>query len=117
MLLKTPPIVIVSVLLASLFGAVGQFLFQYGAQKGKSGVLGFVTNPYILLGMVSYLAVMGLFTYAFKLGGTVRVLYPIYASTFIWAALIASFRYHQAIDPIHTAGMVLLMVGIICMSW
>ena len=117
MLLKTPPIAIVSVLVASVLGAVGQFLFQYGAQKGKGGIIGFVTNPYILLGMAGYVAVMGLFTYAFRAGGTVRVLYPIYASTFIWAAIIAWLRYDQGISPIHMAGMVLLMVGIICMSW
>lgn len=117
MLIKTPVIAIISVLIASVLGAVGQFLFQYGANKGKSGVIGFITNPYILLGMAGYITVMILFTYAFKQGSTVRVLYPIYASTFIWAALIAWLRYNQNIYPIHIIGMALLIVGIICMSW
>ena len=117
MLTKTPFISIVCVLMASILGAVGQFLFQYGANKGKSGIGGFLTNPYILIGMAGYIAVMVLFTYAFRLGGTVKVLYPIYASTFIWAAIIAWLRYNQGIYPIHIAGMVLLIAGIICMSW
>jgi len=117
MLTKTPLISIICVLVASILGAVGQFLFQYGANKGKSGIMGFVTNPYILIGMSGYIAVMVLFTYAFKIGGTVRMLYPIYASTFIWAAIIAWLRYNQTIEPIHIGGMVLLIAGIICMSW
>ena len=117
MLTRTPILSISSVLGAAILGAVGQFLFQHGARHGKAGILGFVTNPFILTGMAGYIAVMALFAYAFKIGGTVRVLYPLYASTFIWAALIAWLRYNQAIQPIHAVGMVLLMVGMICMSW
>lgn len=117
MLTKTPFISIICVLVASILGAVGQFLFQYGANKGKGGIIGFLTNPYILIGMAGYIAVMILFSYAFRLGGTVKVLYPVYASTFIWAAIIALLRYNQSIEPIHMIGMILLIAGIICMSW
>jgi len=117
MLAKTPVLSLVCVLSASVLGAVGQFLFQHGAKHSRPGVLGFVSSPFILAGMCGYVAVMVLFTHAFKLGGTVRVLYPLYASTFLWAALIAWWRYDQAILPIHVAGMVLLAVGMVCMSW
>lgn len=117
-MLKTTPIIsLVSVLAASVLGALGQFLFQHGAKHGRPGVVGFLLNPFILTGMVVYVSVMVLFTYAFKTGGTVRVLYPFYASTFIWAALIALFRYGQPIEPIHIGGMVLLISGMVCMSW
>ncbi len=117
MLTKTPILSILCILVASMLGAVGQFLFQHGAKHGKAGIVGFVTNPYILVGMVGYVTVMVLFTYAFKIGGTVRVLYPLYASTFVWAAVIALFRYGQPIQPIHIGGMVLLICGMVCMSW
>lgn len=117
MLTKTPILSIVSVLAASILGAVGQFLFQHGAKHGKAGIVGFLTNPFILVGMVSYITVMVLFTYAFKIGGTVRVLYPLYASTFIWTAVIALFQYGQPIHPIHIGGMMLLIIGVVCMSW
>ena len=117
MLSSTPILSIISVLTASILGALGQFLFQYGATHGKGGIVGFLTNPFILLGMTSYITVMVLFTYAFKLGGIVRVLYPFYATTFIWAAMIACLQYNQTIQPLHVFGMVLLMSGVICMSW
>jgi hypothetical protein len=117
MLMNTPLLAIISVLAASMLGAVGQFLFEYGAQHGKGGITGFLMNPCIHAGMASYLLVMVLFSYAFSIGGTVRVLYPLYASTFIWAALIAWIAYYQVIQPIHIAGMISLIIGMICMSW
>ncbi len=60
---------------------------------------------------------MVMFTSAFRLGGTVRVLYPIYASTFIWAAVMSLAFYGQPIRLTHGIGMLLLIVGILCMSW
>jgi drug/metabolite transporter (DMT)-like permease len=112
----TPLISTVSITAAALLGAVGQFLFQRGSSQVR-GVLGFFTNPYILVGMAGYIAVMGLFTYAFKAGGSVRVLYPIYSTTFIWAAVIACVWLGQPIRPVHVLGMILLVGGITCMSW
>jgi drug/metabolite transporter (DMT)-like permease len=117
MLIKTPFLAIASILAAAVLGAIGQFLIEYGARHGKGGVLGFLTNPSILAGISGYLLVMVLFTYAFRTGGTVRVLYPLYASTFIWAALIAWIAYHQPVQPVHAIGMTLLISGMICMSW
>jgi uncharacterized membrane protein len=117
MLMKTPLLAIVSVLAASILGAVGQFLFEYGARHGKGGITGFLMNPFIQTGIAGYLLVMVLFTYAFSTGGTVRVLYPLYASTFIWAALIAWIACNQVIQPIHITGMIFLIIGMICMSW
>ncbi len=117
MLIKTPLLAIASVLAAAILGAVGQFLIECGARHGRSGLLGFLTNPYIIAGMSGYLLVMVLFTYAFRAGGTVRVLYPLYASTFIWAALIAWFAYNQPVQPVHAIGMILLITGMTCMSW
>lgn len=117
MLTRTPLPAILYILGAALLAAIGPFLFHLGSKSGKDGAVGFLTNPYILAGMVVYLIVMGLFTHAFRLGGTVRVLYPLYATTFIWAALMAWAFHGQPIQPVHILGMLLLILGIACMSW
>lgn len=117
MLIKTPLLAIGSVLIASILAGVAPFFIEHGAKQWQGRVIDFVLNPYILAGMATYLTVMVFFTYAFKLGGTVRVLYPIYASMFIWAAVIAWLLHGDPIQPIHMGGMALLMAGIICMSW
>ena len=117
MLLKTPLLAIGSVLIASVLGAIAPFMFEHGSKQLQGRIVDFVLNPWIIGGMATYLTVMVFFTYAFRLGGTVRVLYPIYASTFIWAALIAWLRHGTPVEPIHAGGMVLLMAGIVLMSW
>ena len=116
-MLNTSWLSIVLVLGAAILGAVGQFIFQHAARVSKGGVLAVLVNPWAMGGMLCYVSVMVLFTNAFRLGGTVKVLYPIYASTFIWAAIMAAVFQHQPIHGVHGVGMALLLAGIICMSW
>jgi multidrug transporter EmrE-like cation transporter len=115
-MIQTPIMAILAVLLASLLGAAGQFLFKLAANRGGAAALGFLQTPWAFVGLACYLAVMLLFSFAFRRGGTVTVLYPIYASTFVWAAVMAWIFYGQPIRPIHVAGMLLLIVGMICMG-
>jgi multidrug transporter EmrE-like cation transporter len=115
-MLQTPLVSIVSVLAASVLGAAGQYLFKTGTDRATSRLLSFLLSPWILCGMICYIVVMILFTYAFRKGGTVVVLYPIYATTFIWAAVIAQVVYGTPIRPIHVLGMALLIVGMYCMG-
>jgi multidrug transporter EmrE-like cation transporter len=59
---------------------------------------------------------MVLFVAAFKRGGALTVLYPIYATTFIWAAIIARFAYATPIRPANIGGMALLIAGMYFMG-
>ena len=85
--MSTPLSSIVLFLLAAVLGALGQFLYKGGADAAQGGLLSYLTNVRILLGIVCHCAVMFLFVAAFKRGGSLAVLYPLYASTFIFAAL------------------------------
>jgi multidrug transporter EmrE-like cation transporter len=115
-MLKTPIVAIVCMLVASIFGAAGQYLYKTGASHSVAGPFATMLNPWILAGMGCYIAVMVLFTQAFKAGGQVTVLYPVYATTFIWAAIIGQAIYNQPIRLVHIAGMILLIVGIYLMG-
>jgi multidrug transporter EmrE-like cation transporter len=114
--LKTPLLSIVFFLLAALFGAVGQFLYKSGAERTGGTVAGYLLNPRLLGGVVCYVAVMVLFVAAFKKGGALTTLYPIYASTFVFAALIAWWAYDAPIKPVNVGGMVLLIAGMYFMG-
>ena len=103
-------------LAASVFGAVGQFLYKSGTDRAAGGLLSYVLNGRILLGIVCYFAVMVLFVTAFKRGGSLTVLYPIYATTFIWAALLSMFVFATPIKPVNVLGMGLLVLGMYCMG-
>jgi len=114
--MQTPAISIVYFLVAAVLGAVGQFLYKSGADSAKGALVSYVLNARLAGGMLCYIAVMVLFIAAFKKGGQLAVLYPIYASTFIWAAVIGWRVYGEPIRPVHVVGMVLLVAGMCLMG-
>ena len=115
-MLKTPILALLCVITASVLGALGQYLFKAGASHKGDHPASFLLSPWVWIGMTCYVAVMFLFTYAFRKGGTVTVLYPLYATTFIWAALIAQIWFDQPIRLVHIVGMVCLLAGIYLMG-
>jgi len=114
--MTTPAISVVFFLTAALLGALGQYLYKSGADLASGTLSSYIVNPRLLGGVICYAAVMVLFVAAFKKGGALTVLYPIYATTFIWAALLALIVYGTPIKPINVAGMGLLVVGMYLMG-
>lgn len=114
--MSTPAISIVFFLIASLLGALGQYLYKSGADLAGGSVASYLVNPRLLGGVFCYVAVMVLFVAAFRKGGSLTVLYPIYATTFIWAALLALMVYGTPVKPINIAGMGLLVAGMYLMG-
>jgi multidrug transporter EmrE-like cation transporter len=114
--MKTPAISIVYFLIAALVGALGQYLYKSGADKTSGSLSSYILNPQLLAGVLCYIAVMVLFIAAFKRGGTLSVLYPIYSTTFIWAAIIALVAFQEPIRPINILGMLMLTVGMFLMG-
>ena len=114
--MPTHPLSIVFFLVAALLGALGQYLYKSGAESASGSLASYLTSPRILGGVVCYIAVMVLFVAAFKKGGQLHVLYPIYATTFIWGAAIAWMAYGTPIRPVHIAGMALLVGGMYLMG-
>ena len=112
----TPRISIIYFLAAALLGAVGQFLYKSGAERAAGTVGSYLFNLRLLGGVVCYTAVMMLFVAAFKRGGSLTVLYPLYATTFIWAAGINWWVYDEPIQIVNVAGMVLLVGGMCLMG-
>lgn len=101
---------------AAVLGAVGSYLYKSGADGADGTITGFVLNPRIFIGVVCYIAVMVLFIAAYRNGGALTVLYPTYASTFIFGAIIGLLAYGTPIRPINILGMLLLVIGMYLMG-
>ncbi|MSQ94809.1 MAG: hypothetical protein EXR98_09675 [Gemmataceae bacterium] len=114
--MTTPPGSIACFLVAALLGAIGQFLYKTGADNATGGVLTYLLNWRIFTGVVCYVSVMVLFVAAFKQGGELSVLYPIYATTFIFAALLEYWTKGTPITSINVAGMGCLIAGMFLMG-
>ena len=115
--MKTPIESMACFLLASLLGAAGQFLYKSGAARAIGGPLTYLLNLRLLGGVACYIGVMVLFIAAFKRGGQLSVLYPIYATTFIFSAIGAAWLYGEPIRPMNIAGMGFLVTGMFLMGW
>ena len=114
--MKTPISSMVMFLAAALLGAVGQYLYKSGSDATDERIISYVMNTRLVGGVICYIGVMVLFVAAFKKGGSLTVLYPIYASTFIFAALIAWYVYATPIKPVNVLGMGLLVLGMYWMG-
>ena len=114
--MTTPAISIAFFLAAALLGALGQYLYKSGADLASGSLSSYLLSPRLLAGVACYVAVMVLFVAAFKKGGSLTVLYPIYATTFVWAAVIALFVYGTPIKAVNIAGMALLVAGMYLMG-
>lgn len=114
--MQTPLISIILFAIAAIIGALGQYLYKSGSELAGGSVMSYIANPRLMGGVICYIAVMVLFVAAFKKGGSLTVLYPVYASTFIWAALLALLVYGTPIKPINIAGMALLIGGMYLMG-
>jgi multidrug transporter EmrE-like cation transporter len=114
--MQTTPAAVMMFVVAAFLGALGQFLYKSGADRAGASVASYLLNTRLLGGVFCYVAVMVLFVAAFKRGGALTVLYPIYATTFIWAALIAWFVYGTPIRLVNVGGMALLIAGMYFMG-
>ena len=114
--MQTTPAAVFMFVVAAFLGALGQFLYKSGADRASGSVASYLLNTRLLGGVLCYVAVMVLFVAAFKRGGSLTVLYPIYATTFIWAAIIAWLVYGTPIRPVNIGGMALLIAGMYFMG-
>jgi multidrug transporter EmrE-like cation transporter len=113
---KTPFSSIIMFILAALLGAVGSWLYKSGAATADGSLRGYLLNPRIGAGVICYSSVMVLFVAAFRNGGALTVLYPTYASTFVFSAVIAFFAYGTPIRAANVFGMSLLVTGMYFMG-
>lgn len=100
-------------LLAAVLGAIGQYLFKIGSKTVSTNFISWILNYKIIAAVILYCAVMFLFVFAFKLGGELTVLYPVYATTFIWAAIIGILFLNEPMTISKVGGILLIILGVI----
>lgn len=97
-------------LLAAVIGATGQWLYKIGGTK--LGTIPLYKNWQMFVGMALFCVVMVLFVAAFKMGGRLSVVYPVYATTFIWGFLIATGIDKEPWAMGQLAGIALIIAGV-----
>jgi len=71
---------------------------------------------FILIGMFLYAVGAVLMIIAFK-GGEVTVLYPIFASSYIWVILLSNYFFQESLTSLKIAGVFVIILGISLISF
>lgn len=97
-------------LLAAFIGAGGQYLYKLGASRLAEVPL--YRNWQLFAGMVLFCGVMGCFVWAFKLGGRLSVVYPVYATTFVWGMALAVLVDGEPYSALQLSGIAVIVLGV-----
>ena len=107
---KSQVLPIIMNLIAAIFGAFGQYYYKIGGTK--IGEISIWKNWQIYLGIILFCVVMALFVASYKFGGRLSVVYPVYATTFVWGLLIAIFWEQEPYSSTQIIGTVVVMLGV-----
>ena len=91
-------------------GALGQYLYKLGGLR--LGAEALIRNWPLFSGMAMFGVVMVLMVWAFKLGGRMSVVYPAYATTFVWATLIAILVDNEPYTLTQLTGTGMIVAGV-----
>jgi len=97
-------------LIAAVLGAGAQYFYKVGAKNIFE--ISLFKNWAIWMGLISFTLVLVLFIAAFRNGGRLFVIYPVYATTYIWGGLIAYHIEKESISNWQYVGVALIMLGV-----
>ena len=99
------------VLIAAILGALGQLNFKLGSDKLSLKIRDLLRNRYLFIGIILYGISTIMFITALK-GGELSVLYPIVATSYIWAILLAKKVLNEKINVYKWAGVAMIIFGV-----
>jgi len=105
------------VVCCTLIGAVAQILIKRGADAlGENPTivhtaLAMVLNPALLTGFSMYGVSMVLLVMALR-HGELSLLYPVFALTYVWVAILSVLILHESMNPFKLAGIAIIVGGI-----
>ncbi len=101
---------IILVLIASFCGASANILFKHASAVIME--VPFYKNAALFAGIFLFTMVLILLLAAFRLGGETFIVYPTYATSYIWIVLL-SYKFENAeISKFQILGMFLVALGV-----
>ena len=105
---------IVMNIIAAFLGAFGQYAYKKGGLK-LSEVPVWMNFP-LLTGILLFCGVMVCFVIGYKMGGRISVVYPFYATTFLWGGLIGFFLEKEPFRWSLVVGALFILGGLIVIA-
>jgi drug/metabolite transporter (DMT)-like permease len=107
-------LVIFITLVAALIASLSQILYKKGLTKKLSSIKDFIfalKERNVLIGMVGYLISLVVYLYALA-NAPLSVVYPVFASTFIFVAIFSSIFLKEQHSKLRYVGILFVFAGI-----
>ena len=99
------------ILFSTLLTSTAQLFYKFGAEKLSLDILSIITNIELIMGMVLY-AVGGILLILSFRGGEVSVLYPIFATSYVWVSFLSIYFLGEVMNIFKWAGVFTIIIGI-----
>ena len=114
--MTTKPWAVFTVLATTLLTSSAQILWKIGSAALAFDVTGIITNYYLIAGLLLYVVGGALLIISFR-GGEVSVLYPIFATSYIWVSFLSVKFLGEIMNILKWIGVVSIIIGIVSISY
>jgi len=104
------------ILFSTLLTSTAQLFYKFGAEKISFDILSIITNVELITGMLLY-AVGGILLILSFRGGEVSVLYPIFATSYIWVSLLSIYFLNEVMNIFRWMGIFTIIIGIVLIGF
>lgn len=112
-------LVIFLTLVAAFITSYSQILFKRGLSRKLNSVMDIIAtlkNRTIILGLLGYVVSFSLYLYALS-GSQLSIVFPIFASSFIFVTLMSWALLKEKISAVRAVGILLIFVGILMVAY
>lgn len=102
--------------LAALFGAFGQLAMKQGSTAPLS-ITGILLNPWLWGFVICYGIGVIINFFAYRLGGSVSVLYPVIALSYAFSAILAWKLLGEGLNGWTITGICVIILGVSIIGW
>ena len=100
------------IILSTFLNTFAEVSYKLGANKLELNVISIITNYSLFLGLTAYGVSACLLIIALR-GGKLSVLYPIFATGYVWVTLTSIYFFHEVLSLYKIFGVLFIILGIL----
>ena len=101
---------------STLLTSTAQLFWKFGSNKLEFNLLSAITNIELITGIVLYAIAGTLLILSFR-GGEVSVLYPIFATSYIWVSFLSIYFLGEIMNLFKWLGVFAIVAGIVLIGY